>query len=367
MPFIDRSTLTYPATNSFPVRKWLDPLRDPVSGVSGDFRQFQIFDIWINDLADRAWIMVDRTATSGTWVQMGAGGGTGILTVTGDSGGAVGPDGANNINLLGGTNVTVAGNAGLNTLTVTLGGAIASSFPTMAGTAIPAAGALTITGTGGITTSGAGSTVTITAGATVPTTFTEDAGSATPAANNLNILGAAGITTSGAGSTVTITAGATIPTTFTADAGSATPAANNLNILGAGSTTTSGAGSTITINSTGGGLSWNLITVVGPTAMTVNMGYIADVASPSVCLFNLPVAPAFGSIIKIGGINTGGWSIIQTLATQQIISMTSSTTLGATGILTSSEPGSTLEIVCVQAAPNQIWKILSNNGNLIFT
>jgi hypothetical protein len=359
MPFIDKSTLTYPATNSFPVRKWLDPLRDPVSGVNGDFRQFQIFDIWINDLADRAWIMVDRTATSGTWIQFGAAG-TGILTITGDSGGAVGPDGANNLNLLGGTNVTVAGNAGLNTLTVTLGGAVASSFPTMAGTAIPAVGALTITGAGGITTSGAGSTVTITAGPTVPTTFTEDAGSATPALNNLNILGAAGITTSGAGSTVTITAGATIPTTFTADAGSATPAANNLNILGAGSTTTSGAGSTITINSTGGGLSWNEVVVVGPTPMLVNQGYVAN--NGATVGLTLPLAAAFGSVLWIVGKGAGGWQVQQN-AGQTIINGAISTTVGVGGTLTSSEPSATAYLLCITA--NTIWKVIAETGNLI--
>jgi len=360
MPFIDRSTLTYPATNSFPVRKWLDPLRDPVSGVLGDFRQFQIFDIWINDLADRAWIMVDRTVDSGTWVQMGAGGGTGILTVTGDSGGSVGPDGANNINLLGGTNVTVAGNGGTNTLAINLGGAIASSFPTMAGIAIPAAGALTITGTGGITTSGAGSTVTITAGATIPTTFTENAGSATPSANNLNILGAAGITTSGAGSTVTITAGVTIPTTFTADAGSATPAANNLNILGAGSTTTSGAGSTITINSTGGGLSWNEIVVVGPTPMLVNQGYVAN--NGGQVGLTLPLLAAFGSVLWIVGKGAGGWQVQQN-AGQSIINGSSTTSVGVLGTLSSSESTATTYLLCITA--NTTWKVIAETGNLI--
>lgn len=364
MPFIDKSTLTYPATNSFPVRKWLDPLRDPVSGVGGDFRQFQIFDIWINDLADRAWIMVDRTVNSGTWVQMGAAGGTGILTITGDSGGAVGPDGANNINILGGTNVTIAGNAGLNTLTVTLGGAVSTSFPTDAGIAIPAAGVLNILGAGGTTTSGAGNTVTVTSGPTVSTSFTTDAGVAIPAANNVNVFGGTGISTAGAGDTITINAAATVPLTFAADAGTAQAAANIITFAGAGSTTTSAAGSTVTINSTGGGLSWNLIGVVGPTAMTVDMGYITNVASPSVCGLDLPAVSAFGSVLEIVGYNTGGWAINQ-IAGQQIVGLGSSTTLGATGTLSSSEAVATVRMVCVVA--NTIWKIIGSTGNLIFT
>lgn len=52
-------------------------------------------------------------------VSSGGGGGTGILTITGNSGGNVGADGANNINLLGGGAITVTGSPGTNTLTIT--------------------------------------------------------------------------------------------------------------------------------------------------------------------------------------------------------------------------------------------------------
>jgi hypothetical protein len=38
--------------------------------------------------------------------------------LTGDSGGAVGPDGANNINVLGGTNITTVGVPGSNSITI---------------------------------------------------------------------------------------------------------------------------------------------------------------------------------------------------------------------------------------------------------
>lgn len=357
MAFIDKSTLTYPATNSFPVRKFLSATRAPLST---DFREFQIFDIWIWT-NQGAWIMIDRTATFGTWQKMGATG-TGILSITGTSGGAVGPDGANNINLGGGTNVSVAGNPGTNTLTINLGGAVATSFPTQAGIAVPSAGALTINGANGITTSGAGSTVTITAGATIPTTFTENAGSATPAANNLNILGGTGITTSGAGSTVTITAAATVPLTFTANSGSATPAANNLNVLGGGSTTTTGAGSTITITSTGGGLVWNDITVVGPTAMAVNNGYVSD--NGAQVQLTLPLTAVFGSIIRVVGKGAGGWIIGQN-AGQTILVGAAGTTVGAGGTLAASEPSATVELLCITA--DTTFRVIDGDGNLILT
>lgn len=357
MPFVDRSTLTYPATNSFPVRKYLDK-RNPTSG---DFKQFELFDVWINDLGQTAWIMVGRTASSGTWIQM-ASTGTGILTITGDAGGAVGPDGANNINLLSGAHLTVTGNPGTNTLTVTLDSDIAALYTADAGSATPAAGNLNIKGAGGVSTSGAGSTITITAGGTIPTTFTENSGSAIPAANNLNVLGSGGITTSGAGSTVTITAGGTIPTTFTEDAGSATPSGNNLNIVGAGSISTSGAGSTVTITGTGGGLGWQEITVVGPTSMTVNMGYITN--NGSRVQLTLPLLSVLGANIRVLGKGSGGWQINQN-AGQSIVLDSSSTTVGAGGTLTSDAFRDSVDLICTTA--NTVWTIADGIGNYVFT
>lgn len=358
MPFIDRSTLTYPATNSFPIRKWLDPARNPTTA---DFKNFQIFDIWINDLANTAWIMVDRTATSGIWLQM-ASSSTGILTITGNSGGAVGADGASNINIIGSGVVNVAGNAGTNTLTITASTSVPTTFTEDAGSATPAANNLNIFGGMGISTAGAGSTVTISAAGSVPLTFHTDGADATPALNAIKIAGAGGITTSGAGAVVTVTAGATIPTTFTADAGSATPAGNNLNILGSGSTTTSGAGSTITILSSGGGLSWNEITVVGPTALLVDNGYVTNSASQVQLL--LPVTSPFGSVIEVVGKGSGGW-IIQQNAAQAILELATTSTPGVTGTVQASEPGSTVRMVCITA--NTTWRIVASTGNLIFT
>lgn len=51
-----------------------------------------------------------------------------IETLTGDTGGAVGPDGAQNINLLGGTGISVAGDVGTNTLTFNSDGGITPYF-----------------------------------------------------------------------------------------------------------------------------------------------------------------------------------------------------------------------------------------------
>lgn len=52
----------------------------------------------------------------------GGGGNTNIQTITGNSGGAVGPDVSHNINLVGTGGVTVTGNPGTNTLTIGVSG-----------------------------------------------------------------------------------------------------------------------------------------------------------------------------------------------------------------------------------------------------
>jgi hypothetical protein len=72
--------------------------------------------------------------------------GTIVETLTGNSGGAVGPDGSNNINVVGdGTTIDVTGSPGTNTLTISaLSSGGATSFPTDSGTATPAAGILNI-------------------------------------------------------------------------------------------------------------------------------------------------------------------------------------------------------------------------------
>ncbi len=85
-----------------------------------------------------------------------------IQTLTGNSGGPVGPT-AGNINVVGTGVISVVGNPGTSTLTITPSGSIASSFITnpATGTATPVLGVLTFAGTGGITVSAGGSTVTI--------------------------------------------------------------------------------------------------------------------------------------------------------------------------------------------------------------
>lgn len=231
------------------------------------------------------------------------GGGSGIQTITGNSGGAVGPDGSNNINVVGSGVVSVAGNAGTNTLTISLAGTVATTYTENAGTATPAANNLNILGLNGISTSGAGSTVTITStNGQIVTGFTVDAN--TPPGTNPVVANASGIVTITGGQVATGTIGANViqtnslaantyaiqiqrstavgasdstkngvshfdSTKFTVDAtgfvslngsavgltitgnsgGALSPVAGNWNIFGGPGVTTSGSGNTLTINS----------------------------------------------------------------------------------------------------------------------
>jgi hypothetical protein len=83
-----------------------------------------------------------------------------VLTLTGNSGGAVGPDGGGNIDVVGSGTVSVAGNPGTNTLTISVSGSVPDTFHTDSGDATPAAGIINIEGdSAAITTSGSGNTV----------------------------------------------------------------------------------------------------------------------------------------------------------------------------------------------------------------
>ena len=115
---------------------------------------------------------------------------------------------------------------------------------------------------------------------------------------------------------------------------------------------------TITIASTATAFTWSVITANQTAA--VNNGYICNKAGT--LALALPASSAVGDIIEVTGINTAtGWQITQA-AGQQIFFGTSSTTLGATGTLTSSNIRDSIKMVCVAA--NTTWNVVSSIGNI---
>jgi hypothetical protein len=123
---------------------------------------YVLYREWINTSNDNYWKLMSFDSTSGTvlanWMQL-EGTTNEVQTLTGDSGGAVGPT-ANNINILGTAGqITVTGNPATSTLTLALsgGGTAIDSFIPDSGTSpvVPtAAGAVTMTGGNGIATVG---------------------------------------------------------------------------------------------------------------------------------------------------------------------------------------------------------------------
>ena len=78
---------------------------------------------WINTASQTYWGLVSIVSGVATWVDLSGGEAPGILTLTGNVGGAVSYDMARNINILGADNqVVVTGNPSDNTLTISLAG-----------------------------------------------------------------------------------------------------------------------------------------------------------------------------------------------------------------------------------------------------
>ena len=127
---------------------------------------------WANYIKRDLWILQSFTTinsvTTANWELYSAESST-TSTLTGNSGGAVGVDSDNNINVVGdGTTINIVGNPATNTLTAGTTGVIASTYFTDSGSAVPSGGMLNIDGGTGINTSGASDTVTV--NLTVPVT-----------------------------------------------------------------------------------------------------------------------------------------------------------------------------------------------------
>lgn len=137
-----------------PVQEGRDPTNLDVNYI--------LYQEWVNTSNNNLWKLMSFTSTSGTvlanWLQV-EGSSNEVHTLTGNTGGAVGPT-ANNINILGTSGqINVSGNPATSTLTLSLagGGEAIDSFIPDTGTSpvIPAAdGSVTMSGSGSIQTVG---------------------------------------------------------------------------------------------------------------------------------------------------------------------------------------------------------------------
>jgi len=158
----------------------------------------------INLVGDGPTITSAGNVTPGT-LTLAAGGPELLTTLTGNTGGPVRAT-ASNINVVGAGPISVAGNPGTSTLTISQSPAVVDSFVTQTGTAVPIAGFLNIIGSNGVTTSGSGNTVTVLAASSTAQSFITSpaTGTAIPAAGVLTFVNGTDTTISASGSTITI-------------------------------------------------------------------------------------------------------------------------------------------------------------------
>lgn len=89
-----------------------------------------------------------------------------------------------------------------------------------------------------------------------------------------------------------------------------------------------------------------------------NQGVFANSASQ--LEFTLPTTAAVGDVIRVSGMNTGGFQIKQN-AGQTVYFSGASTTTGATGTVTAVGPQDAIELIC-RAADNE-FQVVSSVGN----
>lgn len=203
--------------------------------------------------------------------------GTVVETLTGNTGGAVGPNGADNINVIGdGTSITVSGNPLTNTLTISAigGGTLVETLTGNTGGAIsPLAGNINVIGDGTtIAIAGSGHTLTaslVGTGAIQTLTGSTSGGAISPLAGNVNITAGTGISVIGTAHTLTIATTGAVSESFPTDSGTATPSAGVLNIVTGKSSVNSGSsiaffgsGDTVTLNTSDS----NLNVIIGNNA-----------------------------------------------------------------------------------------------------
>lgn len=254
-----------------------------------------------------------------------------IETITGNSGGPVGPSVTGNINLLGSDPITVVGNPGTNTLTIS----VASATTTQIGVVTLATNAETI------------------AGVSTSKVVTPDDLKAKLGTQTANGVAYGTGTTAAVGWTAVGTDGQVLIA-----ATGLPPAFASLTSSGGTILFTTGPNSLNLETASSGGMTWS--EVVGASqVMVVNNGYISGNAG--LVGFTLPAVAAVGDIVAIVGKGAGGWSLAQN-AGQQIHMIGSSTTVGVLGSLASTVRYDCVELICITA--NTTWAVRSSMGNL---
>ena len=224
--------------------------------------------------------------------------------------------------------------------------AVPDSFPTDSGTATPAAGVLTVAGGTNIATSGAGSTVTIAIDSTIGV---PNGGTGAATLTDHGILLGSGV---GAITPLGVATDGQLPI----GSSGADPVLAAIT-AGTGISIVNGAGS-ITISAPDSGVAWTEVTGTSQS-MAVNNAYILNNAA--LVTATLPATAAVGDVLIIVGKGAGGWTMAQN-AGQTVHFISSDTTTGAGGSISSTVRYDSLEVVCTTADTDFV--VRSSVGNL---
>lgn len=296
--------------------------------------QYPIQKKWLNTVANRQWELKGYTSTTGflqaVWVKVGAAGD--IETLTGDTGGPVGPDSNFNINTLGTANqITVTGNPATHTETWSLTNGIPIASVGVDAHTAPGTNPVLPTNAGLITVTGGQ----VAAGTTVNVIRTDSL-----AANAYTIE------IQRASAQVSSTIGAN---------GVAHFKASDFSVDANGFVALTGSA----------GFDWNVINQsTQPANFLVNNGYICQAGGTGNVSIALPAVSVLGDIIEIVLDGATSWTITQA-ASQSIRFSNSNTTVGTGGSIATTGTGDALRMVCETA--NLKWVVLSAIGNLTVT
>src|SRR5215831_1575376 len=285
---------------------WVDT-RDPTAN---DI-YYPIGQFWLNQPATKLWYLASQKNTTGvlqsTWELISVSSAlvtlsdTSNTTVSPSSSSATPPD---NIQLVGGTGITVVATPASNLLTITNTGAGTETLTGDDNVAVsPSGGTILLTGNVVANATNAKAVFTLHSGASNQEKIDVQVAAAIAATNVANVGLAAfsnaqfGVDANGF---VTLTGGSGAPVlTLTGNSGGAiAPTAGNINTLGTGSITIAGAGSTLTTQLTGL-TAHNVLLGEG----TATIGLVAPSATSGVPLISQGAAadPVFGTAVVAGG------------------------------------------------------------------
>lgn len=119
-------------------------------------------------------------------------------------------------------------------------------------------------------------------------------------------------------------------------------------------------GGNLQVSATGlAGIGWNHVTTTSAT-MIADAGYMTDNAA--LVTLTLPTTAAFGTLLYVQGFGAGGWKVAQNPLQQIIIGSTSST-IGNTGFIASSQQSDSIVLFC--AVANTTWTALGAPQGII--